>query len=72
MRSRGAEEDGRDVTAFLGRAINGDVSSVALVLVATHIGQLQSAMGAAHFQILDGFVRATSTVKSGTASQGPK
>jgi hypothetical protein len=41
-------------------------------LVATHIGQLQSAMGAARFQMLDGFVRATSTVKSGTASQGPK
>jgi hypothetical protein len=60
MRSRGAEEDGRDVTAFLGRATNRNVSSIPL------------AMGAARFQILDGFVRATSTVKGGTASQGPK
>jgi hypothetical protein len=29
-------------------------------------------MGAARFQILDSFVRATSTVKGGTAAPGPK
>jgi hypothetical protein len=41
-------------------------------LVAAHVSQLQAAMGPARFQTLDGFVRATSTVKSGTAAQGPK
>jgi hypothetical protein len=40
--------------------------------VTSHISQLQSALGPAHFQILDGFVRATSTVKSGTAAAPPK
>jgi hypothetical protein len=63
------QSEGRDVTSFLGRVIDRNVSSAP---PRTHIGQLQSAMGAARFQILDGFVRATSTVKSGTASQGPK
>jgi hypothetical protein len=40
--------------------------------VATHVSQLQTAMGTARFQQLDSFVRATSTVKGGTAAPGPK
>ena len=63
------QNQGRDVTSFLGRVIDRNVPSVP---PRTHIGQLQAAMGAARFQILDGFVRAASTVKSETASQGPK
>jgi len=41
-------------------------------LVASHVSQLRAAMGSARFQQLDRFVRLTSTVKSGTAAQGPK
>ena len=41
-------------------------------LVASHVSQLQAAMGAARFQQLDSFVRASSTVKGGAAAQMPK
>ena len=40
--------------------------------VTNHIGQLQAAMGAARFQQVDAFVRASSTVKGAGAAQGPK
>ena len=40
--------------------------------VTAHVGQLKAVMGPARFQQLDRFVRLTSTVKSGTAAQGPK
>jgi len=41
-------------------------------LVASHVSQLQAAMGPARFQKLDSFVRVSSTVKGGTAAPAPK
>jgi hypothetical protein len=41
-------------------------------LVASHVSQLQAAMGSARFQKLDSFVRVSSTVKGGAAAPAPR
>ena len=41
-------------------------------LVASHVSQLQTAMGLARFRQLDSFVRVSATVKGGAATPAPK